>query len=153
MGKLKAIVTQNIDCLHQKAGSKTVYEIHGSIGTNYCTHCFEKFDAQYIFSSKEIIPRCNKCGGIIKPEVVLYEEPLDYALMECARDSIHKSDLLIIAGTSLNVYPATGLVDRYNKKMVIINLDETKLDDRATLVIHEPVEKVFGALLSELGDE
>ena len=120
-GKLKAIVTQNIDGLHQRAGSKIVYELHGSILRNYCMKCHKFYDAEYICQSKEI-PHC-KCGGIIKPDVVLYQEGLDDNTVEKSVQAITDADLLIVGGTSLNVYPAAGLIDYYRgNKLVLINL-------------------------------
>ena len=141
-GKLKAIVTQNIDGLHQKAGSKNVYELHGSVLRNYCMKCHKFYDAEYIFSSKDI-PRCN-CGGIIKPDVVLYEEGLDEKTLENAISSIQNADTLIVAGTSLTVYPASGLINYfYGKNLVLINKDPTPYDNKANLVINEKLGKIF----------
>lgn len=141
-GKLKAVVTQNIDGLHQKAGSKTVYELHGSILRNYCMKCKQFYDAEYVFNS-EGIPTC-KCGGIIKPDVVLYEEGLDDKTVENAIYAISNADVLIVAGTSLTVYPASGLINYYKgNKLVLINRDATSFDKRANLVINESLGKVF----------
>ena len=142
-GKLKAIVTQNIDGLHQKAGSKNVYELHGSVLRNYCTKCHKFYNAEDIFNSKEIVPKC-KCGAIIKPDVVLYEEPLDENIMTEAIKEISKCDTLIIGGTSLMVYPAAGLINYYRgKNLILINKDPTPFDSKADLVINEKLGDVF----------
>ena len=141
-GKLKAIVTQNIDGLHQKAGSKNVYELHGSVLRNYCMKCHKFYDAEYVFSSKGI-PKCS-CGWIIKPDVVLYEEGLDEETLRNAIIAIRKADLMIVAGTSLTVQPASSLLNYYTgNKLVLINRDVTPYDDRANLVIHDSLGKVF----------
>lgn len=142
-GKLKAIITQNIDGLHQKAGSKNVLELHGSIHRNFCEHCHKFFDAEYILHSTGI-PKCDACGGPIKPDVVLYEEGLDNDVIEQALYYISHADMLIIGGTSLVVYPAAGLVRYYNgHKLVLINKSSTDMDSSADLVIKEPIGKVF----------
>lgn len=144
-GKLKAIITQNIDGLHQKAGSKKVYELHGSLYNNKCLRCGKKYDADYIFESKEE-PLCE-CGGLIKPEVVLYEEGLDEIVVKEAINHISKADLLIIGGTSLTVYPACNFINYFNgKNEVLINKDNTKMDNYATLVINEKLGDVFKKL-------
>ena len=144
-GKLSAVVTQNIDGLHQKAGSKRVYELHGSVLRNYCRKCNKFHSAEFIKESAGV-PRCE-CGGIVKPDVVLYGEGLDQNTMERAILAIHKADLLIVAGTSLTVYPAAGLVRVYRgKRLVLINRDETPYDDYADLVFHESLGKIFGQL-------
>ena len=141
-GKLKAVVTQNIDGLHQKAGSKNVYELHGSVLRNYCMKCHQFYDAEYVFTS-EGIPKCT-CGGIIKPDVVLYEEGLDEETLENAILAILNADVMIVAGTSLTVQPASSLLNYYKgNKLVLINRDVTPYDDRANLVIHESLGKVF----------
>ena len=141
-GKIKAIVTQNIDGLHQKAGSKNVYELHGSVLRNYCMKCHKFYDAEYVFTSKGI-PKCT-CGGIIKPDVVLYEEGLDEEILENAILAIQKADVMIVAGTSLTVQPASSLLNYYKgHKLVLINRDKTPYDDRADLVIHESLGNVF----------
>ena len=141
-GKLKAIITQNIDGLHQKAGSKTVYELHGSVLRNYCMKCNKFYDATYIFNS-EGIPKCE-CGGIIKPDVVLYEEGLDDETIINSINAIAKADLLIVGGTSLMVHPAAGLINYFQgKNMVLINKDSTPYDSIANLVINESLGKVF----------
>ena len=141
-GKLKAVVTQNIDGLHQKAGSKNVYELHGSVLRNYCMNCHKSYDAEYIFGA-DGIPECS-CGGIVKPDVVLYEEGLDDRTVNGAIQAIRNADLLIVAGTSLTVYPASGLVNYFRgRNLVLINRDATPFDSRADLVINESLGKVF----------
>jgi NAD-dependent deacetylase len=142
-GKLKAIVTQNIDGLHQKAGSKKVFELHGSSLRNYCERCHTFFSAEYIRDSQGV-PKCNHCGGPIKPDVVLYEEGLNNDTIEQALRYISQADMLIIGGTSLVVYPAAGLVRYYNgHKLVLINKSSTDMDTSADLVINESIGKVF----------
>lgn len=144
-GILSAVVTQNIDGLHQKAGSQKVYELHGSIHRNYCQKCGKFFDGEYILHSVDV-PECD-CGGIIKPDVVLYEEGLDNAIVNKAVESIQNADVLIIGGTSLNVYPAAGFIRYFHgKHLVIINRDETPADHLAELCIHEKIGEVFSAL-------
>ena len=141
-GKIRAIVTQNIDGLHQKAGSKNVYELHGSVLRNHCMKCNEFYDAEYVFNSTGI-PKCT-CGGTIKPDVVLYEEGLDEETVEKAILAILNADLMIVAGTSLTVQPASSLLNYYKgHKLVLINRDKTPYDDRADLVIHESLGNVF----------
>lgn len=144
-GKLKAVITQNIDGLHQKAGSKEVLELHGSVHRNYCQKCHKLYDARYILES-EGIPTCE-CGGKIKPDVVLYEEGLDSRTLQKSIEYISNADILIIGGTSLAVYPAAGLIDYYRgNKLVLINKSVTPMDSRADLIIHESIGKVFGTL-------
>lgn len=143
MGKLKAVVTQNIDGLHQAAGSKTVYELHGSVLRNYCMNCGEFYDEKFILAS-EGIPVCPKCNGRVKPDVVLYEEGLDDNIINNSVRSIMKADTLIIGGTSLVVYPAAGLINYFSgKNLVLINKSETSADRRADLVIHDSIGKVL----------
>lgn len=145
-GKLSAVVTQNIDGLHQKAGSKNVFELHGSIHRNYCTQCHKFFDADFIANSVGV-PTCD-CGGIIKPDVVLYEEGLDDATVTGAVDAISSADCLIVAGTSLNVYPAAGFIRYFRGKyFVLINRDVTPADKYADLVIHDSVGKVLSDII------
>lgn len=149
VGKLTAIVTQNIDGLHQAAGNKMVYELHGSVLRNYCTECHAFYDAQFILNS-EGVPKCihNHCHGIIKPDVVLYEEGLDDSILTGAISAISHADTLIIGGTSLVVYPAAGLIQYFNgNNLVLINKSETTCDNRASLVIHEPIGEVFSKLV------
>lgn len=141
-GKLKVVITQNIDGLHQKAGSKNVCELHGSILRNYCMKCHKFYDAEYVFNSSSI-PKCS-CGGIIKPDVVLYEEQLDDETLEKSILEIQNADMLIIAGTSLTVYPASGLINYFRgRNLVLINKDTTPYDNRANLVINESLGKIF----------
>ena len=141
-GKLKAVITQNIDGLHQKAGTKNVLELHGSIMRNYCMKCHKFYDAEGIFNN-EGIPKCD-CGGIIKPDVVLYEEPLNGEVLEKAIRAIEKAELMIVGGTSLTVYPANGLVNYFKgRKLVLINRDATQYDYKADLVINESLGKIF----------
>lgn len=145
-GKLSAVVTQNIDGLHQKAGSKTVYELHGSTLRNYCTKCGRFFDVHYMAQS-DGVPRCDACGGIIKPDVVLYEEGLDNQIVNGAVNAISNADCLIVAGTSLTVYPAAGFIRYFNGKyFVLINRDKTSMDSAANLVIHDSVGKVLSEI-------
>ena len=141
-GKLKAVITQNIDGLHQKANTKNVLELHGSVLRNYCMKCHKFYDAQYVFNSTGI-PKCE-CGGIIKPDVVLYEEPLNDEVVEESIRAIHNADLMIVGGTSLTVYPASGLINYFRgKNLVLINRDATPYDGRADLVINESLGDVF----------
>ena len=144
-GKLSAVVTQNIDGLHQKAGSQRVLELHGSVYRNYCLTCGHSYSAEFVKNSTGI-PRCS-CGGMVKPDVTLYEEPLNEEVLESSIAAIENADLLIVAGTSLTVYPAAGLV-RYYKgdRLVLINRDVTPYDHLASLVFHESLGSVFGAL-------
>ena len=144
-GKLKAVVTQNIDSLHTIAGSKKVFELHGSVMRNYCEKCGAFYPLEYV-TNTDGVPRCE-CGGIVKPDVVLYEEALDDNVILEAIGAIRKADMLIIGGTSLVVYPAAGLINYFNGKyLVLINKSATDADGRANLVIHEPIGEVFGSL-------
>ena len=144
-GKCKAVVTQNIDGLHQKAGSKEVLELHGSVLRNYCMRCRKPYPVEDIAKGTGI-PRCS-CGGMIKPDVVLYEEGLDSYTINKSVDYISKADILIIGGTSLAVYPAAGLIDYYRgNKLVLVNKSPTPADRRADLVIHAPIGEVFSQL-------
>ena len=144
-GKLSAVVTQNIDGLHQKAGSKTVYELHGSVLRNYCTRCRKFHSAEFVRDAVGV-PRCG-CGGIVKPDVVLYEEQLDQDTIENSVMAIRRADLLIVAGTSLTVYPAAGLINYYRgNRLVLINRDATPYDHDADLVFHESLGDVFAQL-------
>ena len=144
-GKLKAVITQNIDGLHQAAGSKNVLELHGSILRAYCSRCRRPFPAD-IINKGEGVPRCG-CGGVIRPDIVLYEEPLDEKVMDSAIRYIRNADVLIIGGTSLNVYPAAGLIRYYRgNKLVLVNLSETPYDSYADLVIHEKIGEVFSRI-------
>lgn len=146
-GKLKAVITQNIDGLHQKAGSKTVFELHGSVLRNRCMDCGESYELDYITDDAHCrgnIPICPKCGGIIKPDVVLYEESLDEGCLTAAVDAIERADTLIVGGTSLVVYPAAGLIRYFRgKKLVLINKQPTQYDSSADLVINDSIGKVM----------
>lgn len=145
VGKLSAVITQNIDGLHQKAGSRRVLELHGSVLRNYCMKCHKSYSAEYVKNSQGIC-RCD-CGGIIKPDVVLYEESLDSQVLEKSIYAIAQCDLLIVGGTSLTVYPAAGLLRYYpGHRLVLINRDETPYDNQADLVLHENLGKVFEQL-------
>jgi NAD-dependent deacetylase len=144
-GKLSAVVTQNIDGLHQKAGSQRVYELHGSVLRNYCTRCRKFYPAEFV-KNCDGIPRCD-CGGIVKPDVVLYEEQLDGDTIERSIMAISRADLLIVAGTSLTVYPAAGLINYYQgNRLVLINRDTTPYDNQADLVFHEKLGTIFSQL-------
>lgn len=147
--KLDAIVTQNIDGLHEKAGSKQIYNLHGTIYKNHCMNCGKSYDINQVFNSQDV-PLCA-CGGIIKPDVVLYEEALDEKTMYQAIHAIEHADMLIVAGTSLKVYPANSFVRYFHgKHLVIINKDTTPLDHKADLVIHESLGKTFAYLKKKL---
>jgi NAD-dependent deacetylase len=151
LGKLKAIVTQNIDGLHQLAGSKNVIELHGSVHKNYCRDCGKTYSLDYVVNSESITPRCTKCDGLVRPDVVLYEEGLDQAVMSRALEVISGSDLLIVGGTSLVVYPAAGMI-RYHKngQIVLINKSETKYDDRALLKFDEAIGELLDRMVDQL---
>lgn len=145
-GKLKAVITQNIDGLHQAAGSKHVFELHGSVHRNYCQSCHKSFDANYILNTKGI-PLCDSCKGRIKPDVVLYEEGLSQETITGAIEHIKKADLLIIGGTSLAVYPAAGLIDYYRGfELVVINKDATPRDQQANLLIQGSIGEVLNQI-------
>lgn len=147
-GKLIGVATQNIDGLHQKAGSRKVYELHGSVLRNTCMDCGEKYDLDYIMEEDNCnrgVPVCRKCGGTVKPDVVLYEEPLDDSVVMGAIEAISTADTLIVGGTSLVVYPAAGLINYFKgKNLILINKSETGYDNRATLVINDSIGKVLG---------
>lgn len=146
IGKLAAVVTQNIDGLHTRAGSENVFELHGSVYRNYCMHCGKSYPAEAVFSSADPIPHCA-CGGMIRPDVVLYEEGLSDHVIEGAVDVIRQADLLIVAGTSLTVYPAAGLLRFYaGNNLVLINRDETPMDSLATLILRDKVGTVLAAV-------
>lgn len=141
-GKLAAVVTQNIDGLHQKAGSKKVYELHGSILRNYCTRCGKFYPAEFV-KNADGVPLCT-CGGIVKPDVVLYEEPLNEETVEKSVEAIQNADMLIVAGTSLRVYPAAGLIRYYRgHRLVLLNREATPFDSYADLVIHDSLGNIF----------
>ena len=142
-GKLRAVVTQNFDGLHQAAGSRNVLELHGSVHRNYCMKCHEFYDAEYM-AAAEGVPRCEKCGGIIKPDVVLYEEGLDQKTLEAAVSAISRAQVLIVGGTSLVVYPAAGLLRYFGgDRIVLINKGATSMDSQADLLIQEPIGQVL----------
>ena len=146
-GKLKAVITQNIDDLHQKAGSKNVLELHGTLYKNYCTKCGKKFDLKYVTRS-EGITTCDICGGVVRPDVVLYEEGLDESTLHQAVKYIREADILIVGGTSLAVYPAAGLIDYYKgTQLVLINQSATGYDMRADLIIRDRIGYVFSQLV------
>lgn len=147
-GKLKAVVTQNIDGLHQAAGSKVVYELHGSTLRNYCVRCKKKYPVSFLLET-DGVPRCTEpnCGGIVRPDVVLYEEGLDPDVISGAVNAIRSADMLIIGGTSLVVYPAAGLVNYYTgKKLVLINKSQTNMDSAADLTINAPIGQIFSQI-------
>jgi NAD-dependent deacetylase len=144
--KLKAVITQNIDGLHQMAGSRNVIELHGSVHRNYCQKCHSLYDAAFMLEQGGV-PACQSCGGGIKPDVVLYEESLDSQKLQAAEKYISQADLLIIGGTSLGVYPAAGLINYYTgKRLVLINRDATPMDKRADLLIQGNIGEVLGGL-------
>ena len=144
-GRLQAVVTQNIDGLHQRAGSRKVYELHGSVLRNYCTRCGTFYPAEFVKNAAGV-PRCT-CGGTVKPDVVLYEEGLDQEVIAKSVHAIRSADLLIVGGTSLTVYPAAGLIQYYRgNRLVLINRDATPYDDQADLVLHDNLGEVFSQL-------
>ncbi|MBM6837868.1 NAD-dependent protein deacylase [Clostridium saudiense] len=150
MGKLKAIVTQNIDNLHQAAGSKNVFELHGSVCRNYCVKCHKFYDENFILESNGV-PTCTQCGGSVKPDVVLYEEGLDDNVLRGAIDAISKADTLIIGGTSLIVYPAAALINYFRgNNLILINKTETTADRKANLVIRDSIGKVLSSAVELL---
>ena len=150
MGILKAIITQNIDGLHQLSGSKEVFELHGSVHRNFCTKCHKFYDLDYIISS-ESIPYCSQCGNIVKPDVVLYEEALNDEIVSSAVNAIQKAEVLIIGGTSLVVYPAAGLVEYFRgKKLVLINKSSTPYDSKADIVIHASIGNILEDAVNNL---
>lgn len=150
IGKLKAIVTQNIDGLHQMAGSKNVFELHGSVLRNYCTSCNEFYDEKFILQC-DGVPTCTKCGGTVKPDVVLYEEGLDDDVIKGAVTAISKADTLIIGGTSLVVYPAAGLINYFKgRNLILINKSSTSADSKADLVINQSIDEVLVQALNLL---
>lgn len=153
MGKLKAVVTQNIDGLHQSAGSKIVYELHGSVLRNYCEKCHAFYDEKYILAFSGV-PTCEKCGARVKPDVVLYEEGLDQSIINASVNAIAHADTLIIGGTSLVVYPAAGLIQYFTgRKLVLINKSETNADRNADLVIHDSIGEVLSQALELIGEK
>lgn len=147
-GKLQAVITQNIDGLHQAAGSKNVLELHGSVHRNYCLNCGKHFDLEYILNTETIIPKCDECGGMIRPDVVLYEEGLDNDVIQKTVRYIRNADVLIVGGTSLVVYPAAGLIRYFSgSKLVLINKSTTNYDKDADLIISDSIGKVLGAII------
>lgn len=151
MGKLKAVITQNIDGLHQVAGSKVVYELHGSIHRNYCTNCHTLYDLKDMLLQKDRVPHCDQCTGRIKPDVVLYGEALDQQVIQNAIQAISQADVLIVGGTSLVVYPAAGLLQYFKgHTLVLINKEETNMDHKADLVIRQPIGEVMKQALDQL---
>lgn len=153
MGKLKAVITQNIDGLHQEAGSRAVYELHGSVLRNYCMKCHTFYDEKFILQS-EAVPTCSKCGGKVKPDVVLYEEALDNHIITEAIKAISEADTLIIGGTSLVVYPAAGLIDYFRgSSLVLINKSTTSADNKADLVIKDDIATVLSQAVDRLCTE
>ena len=153
-GKLRAVITQNVDGLHQKAGSKIVVELHGSVYRNYCPECWARYELDYMLKWRGSggIPTCSKCGGVVRPDVVLYEEPLNADNWDRATQLIREADLFIVGGTSLVVYPAAALVRAYHgKKMVLINMSSTPFDHYADLVIHKPIGATFSRIMEDLG--
>ncbi len=143
-GRLSAVVTQNIDGLHQEAGSRSVYELHGSVHRNYCMDCRTSYDLDYVVASSSIVPKCSGCGGIVKPDVVLYEEPLHEETWEGAARKISEADVLIVGGTSLTVHPAAQLVRYYQgDSFIIINRDETPYDAYASIVCRDSIGEVL----------
>ena len=151
MGKLKAVITQNIDGLHQKAGSKRVLELHGSVHRNRCTHCHAFYDLSAMCAMQEGVPQCIKCGHTIKPEVVLYGEALDMSVVNEAISYLKAADLVIVGGTSLVVYPAAGLLQyAQGSHLVLINQSSTGIEDQAELVIHAPIAQVMETMMKQL---
>lgn len=151
MGKLKAVITQNIDGLHQLAGSKEVLELHGSILDNYCDKCGSYYDLDYVINSEDVVPKCDKCGGVVKPDVVLYEEGLNQDTINKAIMYLSKADVLIVGGTSLTVYPAAGLIDFYNgDNLVLINKSETQYDNRAAYTFNDSIGNVLGDIVDDM---
>lgn len=148
-GKLTAVITQNIDGLHQLAGSKTVHELHGSVYRNYCMKCHKPYSLADILAQQDV-PKCD-CGGTIRPDVVLYGEELDYELLDTAVYHIRHSDILVVGGTSLSVYPAAGLVRYARGQVVLINKSETPMDSSAALVIHAPIGEVLSQCVEDVG--
>ncbi|MDW8802402.1 NAD-dependent protein deacylase [Clostridium sp. A1-XYC3] len=148
LGKLKAIITQNIDGLHQCSGSKNVLELHGSIHRNHCMKCGKSYSLDYIINSESIVPRCDICGGIVKPDVILYEESLDMDVLESSIRFIKSAEILIVGGTSLVVYPAAGLVDYFKgKKLILINKSSTSYDNKADIIINDSIGKIFSEVI------
>ncbi len=149
-GKLRAVITQNIDGLHQKAGSENVIELHGSVHRNYCTRCGKRFGLESILECTDI-PLCDKCGGMIRPDVTLYGETLNNEAFALAEESVYESEVFIVGGTSLNVYPAAGLVNNFmGRHLIIINKSSTPYDNDAEIVINDPIGEVFSSIMNGL---
>jgi NAD-dependent deacetylase len=154
-GRMRAVITQNVDGLHQAAGSRTVWELHGSNARQYCMGCGARYDLAYILDAENckegLIPTCKRCGAMVRPDVVLYGEGLDTAVVHAAVEAISAADLLIVGGTSLAVYPAAGLLGYFNgAHLVLVNKSETSADRRAQLVIHEAIGEVFGEVMEKI---
>ncbi len=150
LGKLSAVITQNIDSLHQMAGSQTVYELHGSSYRNYCMKCRKSYGLDEIMDM-DTVPICLDCGGVIKPDVVLYEEQLNQAVLQKAVDAIAKSDTMIVGGTSLVVWPAASLIEYFNEdNLILINKSETNYDTRASFVIHDSIGEVLDTVIQNI---
>lgn len=148
-GRLTAVITQNIDGLQTKAGSKSVFEFHGSVYRNYCERCSQSFDLDYVMQSPETVPRCNRCGGTVRPDVVLYEEPLNETVVQGSVAAVREADMLLVIGTSLVVYPAAGLIDYFKgHPLVLINKSATPYDRKADWVIHIGIEEAAPFLMS-----
>jgi NAD-dependent deacetylase len=148
LGKLKAVITQNIDGLHQKAGSKNVLELHGSVHRNYCMNCGAKYNLNFVINSKDLVPKCTVCCGTVRPNVVLYEESLDNRVIEMALDYLSKPEVLIVGGTSLVVYPAAGLIRYFKgKTLALINKSSTQYDTQADIIINDSIGKVLGEIV------
>ncbi|MDR0849024.1 MAG: NAD-dependent protein deacylase, partial [Propionibacteriaceae bacterium] len=146
-GKVTAVITQNIDGLHQKAGSRNVLELHGTVWRNYCVDCGQRFDMAYVLASEDM-PECSTCGGIVRPDVVLYEEGLDPQVMDESIEQLSAADTLIVGGTSLAVYPAAGLIRAFRgRNLVLINKEPTPADRLASLVIHAPIGETLGGVV------
>jgi len=147
-GKLKAVITQNVDGLHQLAGSQNVLELHGSAQRNYCLNCGTQYNLTFLLESAPAVPHCLDCGGIVRPDIVLYEEALPQEVLRSADKAVRNADLLIVGGTSLVVYPAASLVDQFRgRRLVLINKEATDYDGRADLIIHEPIGQVLSAVV------
>jgi NAD-dependent deacetylase len=151
-GKVRAVITQNIDGLHQAAGSNEVLELHGTIKRNKCTECGKSYSLDYIMESRETVPLCTECGAVIKPDVVLYEEMLDERVVDRAVAHIRRADMLMVIGTSLEVFPAAGLVNYYSgSRLVVINKSQTRYDNNADIVVHAAAGKVMSRVMEYLG--
>ena len=149
-GKLATVITQNIDGLHQAAGSQSVLELHGSIHRNTCLGCGRKFGLEYVCTSTDVIPCCDLCGGVVRPDVVLYNETLDDEILQASVDCLKEADTLIVGGTSLAVYPAAGLLQYFHgSKLVVINKTGTAIDTSANLVITDPIGEVFNKMMED----